>query len=104
MLQITSNGFITFDTSFFDGVNRPFSETNFFQDVVIAPLWINADPIGTARRYFRVSRNQSDLYTLSRLITNATSDDNYHPMLAVIVTWHVANRFDDSLTVSDQYT
>ena len=64
-------------------------------------MWNDFILEGEARLYYRVSRNSSDLDTLSRLIANATSDESYRPALAVIVTWeNVALFLDRSRTVS----
>ncbi len=104
-MQISSNGLITFKLPLINYRNKPFSETfTLFSDAIIAPMWTDFVLTGRARLHYRVSRYPSDLDILSRLIANATSDDSYRPILAVIVTWENIALFEDkSRTVSALY-
>lgn len=73
-----------------------------FQEAIIAPLWTNLIITESSRIYYRVSKNSSDLDIIAGMIANATSDDSYYPILAIIVTWENVSMFvNRSLTVSE---
>ncbi len=68
-----------------------------FQDAIIAPLWNDWNLAESAKLYYRVSKNQSDLDFIANLIANATSESGYQPTLAIIVTWENVTESNDRI-------
>ena len=98
VLQVSTNGLISFGFSFREGLNEmSFSR---FEGVLIAPLWTNLVADGPGTLFYRVSNNSSDLDILTSLIANATSESDYRPEVAVIATWDDVRVFRSSFRVS----
>ncbi len=99
-MQISSNGLITFRIPFSNFRREKFSDGfSLFQDAIIAPLWTDLILEESARLYYRVSRNPSDLDVIASLIANATLDDSYLPILAVVVTWENVPLFRNKASI-----
>ena len=104
-LQVSSNGLISFRIQFTSFLNEDFSDRfSFTQESIIAPLWTDLIITRYSRLYIRVSKEPSDLALIANLVANATMDNTYHPLTALVVTWENVSLLGDfRITVSGHF-
>ena len=84
--QVSTNGLISFINEFSSYIPEPLS--NFFPFPIIAPLWMDLNPVDAGLVYYRTTMNASILERVVEMITDINSNySDYRPSLAVIVTW-----------------
>ena len=95
MLQVSTNGLISFNEAEDSYTPRPFPTTGF----LIAPYWADAvtdTSSGNGNVYFRVTTDSQLLSNASQQIANAgfTGQQSFSPSYLIIVTWENVGYFE----------
>lgn len=88
LLQISTNGLISFREGFLAQDVQPFIEVDSFTQTFIAPYWANfaSSPDGVI--HYRISNSSVNLEEAKNIITDTNSDlCEFEPALVVVVTW-----------------
>ena len=88
LIQVGSNGFITFRNPYTSFFIQPFSSDFELSDPIIAPLWADFSTYGFGSIFYRVTTNVSILHRVKEIIGDANSNySDYQPLAAIVVTW-----------------
>ena len=92
-MQVSTNGVLSFGTSFTDYDSRPFPLST--SDILIAPFWDDSNVENGGQVLFRLSDNQTLLNKVGSTI-NDTLEFDFTPTMLFIVTWRRIPEFDSS--------
>ena len=94
LLQVSTNGVLSFRLSFLDFSSRPFPLSTEFSDVLIAPFWDDSDVRQDGQVLYRLSDNGTLLSQVGSAI-NDTLGIDFSPRLLFIATWIRIPEYDN---------
>lgn len=105
MLQVSTNGLISFRRPFSSYSPEPFN-SNFlqFDDPIIAPLWGDFTNFEGSNMFTRATNSPETLIMVVAQLTTVNQNfTSYNPTIAVVVTWDSIREFSSRSSVVCQW-
>ena len=85
---MSTNGLVSFKHPFDSYSATEFAYFGEFHDTLIAPFWIDLNPLVSGSVYFRIAHDAPTINQVSDLIADSNTEfGSFHPRVVVVVTW-----------------